>query len=118
MEVLTKRYNHDHVSSYKNRGDKLGASNRFIRAHRANKERKAVRGGELAKRRGLDDTQDEKKPVNKEKDVAKAQPVVKGMDDAGGSLRTDRVAKTMLEMMIIFIFSLRVVTLKNVPNIN
>lgn len=53
MESTNKRYVHDHASSYKNRGEKLGSSNRFVRAHRANEDRKALRLDEITKRRGL-----------------------------------------------------------------
>ncbi|XP_031571453.1 disks large-associated protein 5-like isoform X2 [Actinia tenebrosa] len=53
MDATNKRYVHDHVSSYKNRGEKLGSSNRFVRAHRANEDRKALRLDEITKRRGL-----------------------------------------------------------------
>jgi hypothetical protein len=53
MEITSKRYAHDHVSSYKHRGEKLGCTNRFVRAHRANEERKTSRLEELTKRRGL-----------------------------------------------------------------
>jgi len=53
MEVVSKRYNHDHVSAYKSRSEKLGVLGRFARANQAKEERKTLRRNELTKRRGI-----------------------------------------------------------------
>lgn len=84
MEVISKRYNHDHVSSYKNRGEKLGISNRFVRAHQAKEDRKTSRRDELTKRRGIaaigeqnlsiEEAQDTKKSVKKSNKRAGKSP--------------------------------------------
>ena len=50
--IAAKKFNYDHVSSYKTRG-RLGASNRNVRVQRANENRHLSRMDEVSKRRRM-----------------------------------------------------------------
>lgn len=81
MEVINKRYNHDHASAYKSRGEKLVVLNRFVRANKATKERKTLRRNELTKRRGITEINEQNTSIEEVKDAKKN---VKGGDKNQG----------------------------------